>query len=415
MAGRICPQCGSEVPESSNFCNACGYQMDSVQAQAPEQQAATGGAARICPNCGSEVPAGASFCESCGSRMDAGAQQPAGMQPNTSAGQYGQQPDQYNQYGQQPGQNANQYGQQPDMSTNQYGQQPNQYGQGGNVPQNMQDQSGKPEGGTRTAIIAVIIAAVAVIVIMIIMSLTSSSGTDYAEETTVEATIEEEEATEEDSTTEEEATEEESTSTESSGDSEMAALLAECGTFEETTISGSGDEEFDFPMAGTDTPMLIYITNESSSDSDYFSVITYDDSGTMVDFYSSYTGSSYSGVFTNYDDYELGIYEEPATVEVTSSGDWTITYTPMSSMEQLVNGQTYQADQVLYIDEDTLGQIEFSCPDASYCYVDGILVGDDFDYESLVLEFGGYEGTLEWDNPQSVIVVESDSSWTATW
>ena len=404
MASRICPQCGSEVPESSNFCNACGYQMDSVQAQAPEQQVATGGAARICPNCGSEVPAGASFCESCGSRMDAGAQQPAGMQP-----------DQYSQYGQQPGQNANQYGQQPDMSTNQYGQQPNQYGQGGNVPQNMQDQSGKPEGGTRTAIIAVIIAAVAVIIIMIIMSLTSSSGTDYAEETTVEATIEEEEATEEDSTTEEEAAEEESTTTEESGDSEMAALLAECGTFEETTVSGSGDEEFDFPMAGTDTPMLIYITNESSSDSDYFSVITYDDSGTMVDFYSSYTGSSYSGVFTNYDDYELGIYEEPATVEVTSSGDWTITYTPMSSMEQLVNGQTYQADQVLYIDEDALGQIEFSCPDAGYCYVDGILVGDDFDYESLVLEFGGYEGTLEWDNPQSVIVVESDSSWTATW
>lgn len=63
--GRVCGNCGAPLDEGQEFCIMCGKpamkkEMDTEQ---PENK-------RNCPNCGREVPEGMKFCTSCGIQID---------------------------------------------------------------------------------------------------------------------------------------------------------------------------------------------------------------------------------------------------------------------------------------------------------------------------------------------------------
>lgn len=59
---RDCPSCGADVPNGSQFCNACGYKMPD---EAPKVNVPVN--AVRCMTCGAIEPAGRKFCTNCGS------------------------------------------------------------------------------------------------------------------------------------------------------------------------------------------------------------------------------------------------------------------------------------------------------------------------------------------------------------
>ena len=61
---QCCPNCGTEVPNGSAFCNACGASLPKVQLPEPA------GTVK-CASCGASVKSGMRFCTSCGKLMEA--------------------------------------------------------------------------------------------------------------------------------------------------------------------------------------------------------------------------------------------------------------------------------------------------------------------------------------------------------
>ena len=53
-AERTCPQCGTENPEGTKFCQECGTKL---------------GQKNTCPACGTENPLGVKFCQECGAKL----------------------------------------------------------------------------------------------------------------------------------------------------------------------------------------------------------------------------------------------------------------------------------------------------------------------------------------------------------
>ncbi len=52
---RTCPQCGTENPEGTKFCQECGAKL---------------GVQNTCPSCGHGNPAGVKFCQECGAKLE---------------------------------------------------------------------------------------------------------------------------------------------------------------------------------------------------------------------------------------------------------------------------------------------------------------------------------------------------------
>ena len=63
----ICPNCHSEVPVNSVFCNNCGAKMPQATVQTEDQTVKSG---KICKNCGMPIPEGHVFCTNCGTKVE---------------------------------------------------------------------------------------------------------------------------------------------------------------------------------------------------------------------------------------------------------------------------------------------------------------------------------------------------------
>lgn len=79
-----CPQCGSQQPDGTAFCDNCGAALSgpgsmaqaqpqaSAQGSKPGPSAPTVVAPNNCPSCGASVPPGEAFCPNCGAQLVAG-------------------------------------------------------------------------------------------------------------------------------------------------------------------------------------------------------------------------------------------------------------------------------------------------------------------------------------------------------
>ncbi|MBQ8815237.1 MAG: zinc ribbon domain-containing protein [Lachnospiraceae bacterium] len=63
----VCPACGAEVPNTSNFCDKCGSPMKKdapvVEEEAPVVE-------KVCVKCGTSLETEAAFCPNCGEKCE---------------------------------------------------------------------------------------------------------------------------------------------------------------------------------------------------------------------------------------------------------------------------------------------------------------------------------------------------------
>lgn len=201
---------------------------------------------------------------------------------------------------------------------------------------------------------------------------------------------------EEDPDTSDEA--EEDTAESSAG---IVAILEQFGTFDETTVTGSGDDVVELPVTGI--PVIMDITYSGSSN---FIIRTVDSEGEDVDLLVNTIGS-YSGTQTDYLD-----YADVTMLSVQSEGDWSITFKPLSSMPELISGAENTGDGVYYISTDSLTTITITYSGDSNFIVRGIGLSR---ADLLVNEIGAYEGTVIWAEEESFLIVTSEGTWTVSW
>ncbi len=183
--------------------------------------------------------------------------------------------------------------------------------------------------------------------------------------------------------------------------SQIEKALLSLGTFDEVTVTGSGDDVVDIPCAGM--PCIIEISHSGSHN---FAVWSVDSSGDNVDLLVNEIGS-YSGTVTTYTD-----YDDAAMLAITAGGSWSVTFKPMSAMEEATNGSSFTGDNVVLINADELTKVSFTHSGSSNFAVWGIGMTD---VDLLVNEIGSYDGTVIWSQPQSFLIVNADGTWTVSW
>ncbi|HJD45544.1 MAG TPA: zinc ribbon domain-containing protein [Candidatus Mediterraneibacter norfolkensis] len=62
----LCPNCGTEIPANSKFCNVCGTKID-IPVSSTVQNAASG---RVCARCGAPLEEDQLFCINCGAKVE---------------------------------------------------------------------------------------------------------------------------------------------------------------------------------------------------------------------------------------------------------------------------------------------------------------------------------------------------------
>jgi hypothetical protein len=163
--------------------------------------------------------------------------------------------------------------------------------------------------------------------------------------------------------------------------------------FDPVVISGSGDDIVDvdtYPM-----PMVVKFTHEGSAN---FAVHAYDDAGDrdlLVNEIGAYTGTR-----------PLNFMGDPTEFEITASGPWTATITPLLEQPSLSDTTSGSGDQVLFIDTGA-GRLTLTHDGSSNFAV--------FAYSNtrdlLVNEIGAYEGTVRLPDAVALEIV-ADGNWT---
>ena len=66
----VCPQCGTTVTASMQFCSGCGKPVSEIiEAASPDVDPAAVEAGTACPQCGQPIEKGDMFCGSCGAKL----------------------------------------------------------------------------------------------------------------------------------------------------------------------------------------------------------------------------------------------------------------------------------------------------------------------------------------------------------
>lgn len=283
-------------------------------------------------------------------------------------------------------------------------------------------------GGKKKIVIIAIVAVVAVVAVVAICLAVFSGGGDEAavtdEAAEEEAISEEESAEPEEEATEEEPSEEDATgegdaSTDSAAEdisAETLAWLEGYGTFEETTVEGTGDQVVDVPNA--DVPFIATITYGGDGNFEIDSLDSSGENNYEIFLYNSHD-SAYEGTTTNLDEFirETDASERTAKLSVEADGDWSITFKPLSAMEELVEGQEYEDSQVLYVGESA-DEIVLNYSGSGYVNI-YCFTAEEMDY-AFNADGAPFEATLSWVGSEaSVIYVSisgsSEDVWTANW
>lgn len=172
------------------------------------------------------------------------------------------------------------------------------------------------------------------------------------------------------------------------------------GTFETLTQSGSGDSLITLPAGAFFG--LVSSTHDGSSN---FAIVVLDADNEPTGDLLANTIGAYSGAAA----YGAMSVTEPASLQITADGAWTISVAPMSSATALPESGTGDG---VFLYEGDAGALTLTHDGASnFVVIED--TGDEFTMGLLVNEIGQYTGTVPISAGPSVITVAGDGNWTA--
>ena len=179
-------------------------------------------------------------------------------------------------------------------------------------------------------------------------------------------------------------------------------ILQELGDFTPSASNGTGNGVIKIPCVGK--PCIMSVTYGGTGN---FTVDACDSAGNVV-----YTMVDTTGPYHGVVSYYLIDQGDISEISVKSDGNWLISFSPLSDMDQAQNGATYTGDNVVYIDEDALSQIRFTNNGQS----DFSLYAVGMHKTALLARgTGAYDDVLVWDEPKAFFIVESDGDWSLSW
>ena len=188
----------------------------------------------------------------------------------------------------------------------------------------------------------------------------------------------------------------------------FADILASYGDFEETTVTGYGDDIVDIPCAGS--PCLIDVGFDGvyyyGYEGGHFSIWAVDKAGNNLDLLANRIGP-FSETTTTWN-----VGEAATSLNVNADAGWSITFRPLSSMEIVESGYSSHGSNVIGIDTDKISEVSFTHSGSSNFIVYGI----GLDSGALLANgVGLFKGTVQWNQPKAMFIVEADGDWTIEW
>lgn len=183
------------------------------------------------------------------------------------------------------------------------------------------------------------------------------------------------------------------------------------GTFESVVVQGEGQQIVPMPSA----PFLVQM--DAPDDPSWLMKASRSDGLGSYRIFASGLGDVRTPETLCMWDEALSRRNDNDQFIVDGRGSWTLTLSPLSSMEPLVPGKVYEGDQVLYIDTPALKSLSVTCT-----YDDWALGAS---FKMLVVtpdarpkEFSKtapFDVYVDVDAPQCVLVVEASGPWSIAW
>lgn len=169
------------------------------------------------------------------------------------------------------------------------------------------------------------------------------------------------------------------------------------GTFAPVTQSGAGDTLITLPA----TAGIVTATHDGSAN---FAISVLDAANGSTGELLVNTIGAYSGTTV----YGFNSYSEPATLQVTADGNWSITISPVSAAPALASSGT--GDAVFLYDGGGAGLTATHAGESNFVIIEE--TDSAFSMGLLVNEIGAYSGTVPLSAGPSAISVQADGSWT---
>lgn len=165
-------------------------------------------------------------------------------------------------------------------------------------------------------------------------------------------------------------------------------------------LTGNGDDVVDIPASLS----TCLVTAEYSGSSN-FVIRSLDKNSDSIDLLVNTIGA-YSGTTTT------GMKNTTAVfLEVSASGPWTITLSPIADAQTITNGQALHGDNVVMASTGSASKLTITNAGKSNFVVYGISSSSS---KLLVNEIGDYSGTVI-NNGYSMFIVQSEGDWTISW
>lgn len=187
-------------------------------------------------------------------------------------------------------------------------------------------------------------------------------------------------------------------------DSAAKTLGNAAGALEErvepVTFSGTGADVIDIP-----SNLEISLVTASYSGGSNFVIWSLDSSmenlDLLVNTIGAYEGTTITGMASG----------TAKHLQVESSGDWSITLTPINQATKADNGSSYYGDNVVIVGASGAKKLSFTNDGSSNFIVYGI---GSSSADLLVNEIGSYSGTVPYKN-YTLLIVQSSGTWTVSW
>lgn len=174
------------------------------------------------------------------------------------------------------------------------------------------------------------------------------------------------------------------------------------GDFDAVDHDGEGDAVIDLPEGVTQA--MVTATHDGDAN---FSIAGLDADNQptidlLVNTIGAYTGTTALGMN------DLG--GEPARLQITASGSWTITIAPLADAPDLADAG--EGDAVFRYEGDAATLAATHDGDANFAvsyYTDA-----DFEMPLLVNEIGAYDGTVALTDGPGLLVITANGAWTLT-